>query len=458
MKLRSLYGWTLTLLLLLTVVAFWSGCDGKDDDDDSVGQVTMLLTDAIDGEFQSIEITVTKVLLLSKDRPPHTLWEGSQPVNILELSEYAELFVVGEEVPAGLYDKLRLQVAGVVQAVDADLQPVTFALPGNKIDLNPRGEFEVLPGQTLYLVLDFDATKTLAVSTAGIFRPVVFVNVLGTADVSPAIGDRLVRMRGEIEDTANASFVLCHPRVADPDYCVDVSLADATAFKEANGVLTVASVVSGDVGETAVAYGRVDLANAALDAVVVEVGTAFLQRPVKGSIDAVNADELTLTVEDGHDEVPEQTLTVRTGLARVFQCDGIELEAAELPSLVNREARVDGIYRPETAESGSIDATILIVQVCEDGERQAGVIERLDGERLQAQIRLENQERLCAQFRVRSAILVEDEVPEDNRAVELRSLAFNELEEGWTIQLFGAFNNGTQCFDVNAAVAEPPAG
>ena len=190
-------------LLILTVGLLMWGCDSDSDSDGTIpppvattGQVALLVTDASVEDFSSIRITVTQVELLSEELGQQTIWEGRQEIDLLELSLNSEIFA-GGEVPTGVYDKIRLHV-------DPDslvfVPPADFRLPGNvaKIDLNPRGKFEVSENETLWIQLDFDASKTLAVSNGGILRPVVFVDIIGdSADVSvtqrltPALKQRL---------------------------------------------------------------------------------------------------------------------------------------------------------------------------------------------------------------------------------------------------------------------------
>jgi hypothetical protein len=164
---------------------------------------------------------VTKVELLSEELGQQTIWEGRQEINILDLSDTSEIFAVGDKIPVGLYDKIRLHV----DPNSLEFVPqADFRLPGNvdKIDLNPRGKFEVREDETLWIRLDFDAAKTLAVSNGGILRLVIFADVIDP--MAAAVTRRLTRLRGEITEVNGASVVVCHPTITSTDFCPTVTV------------------------------------------------------------------------------------------------------------------------------------------------------------------------------------------------------------------------------------------
>ena len=90
---------------------------------------------------------------------------------------------MNQDVPVGTYNKVRLEVSDV-RAVggDCDVDGIEIKLPSGKIDLNPRGTFQVVDGEALAIRLDIDAKKSFLLHTAGnsgkcIFRPVIFVDI-----------------------------------------------------------------------------------------------------------------------------------------------------------------------------------------------------------------------------------------------------------------------------------------
>ena len=79
-------------------------------------------------------------------------------INLLELRDEDFLLTLKKRVPAGWYSKIRLEVKDTW----AECGPCDdFKLPSNRIDLNPRGEFQVRSGQTLSIRLDIDANKSI---------------------------------------------------------------------------------------------------------------------------------------------------------------------------------------------------------------------------------------------------------------------------------------------------------
>jgi hypothetical protein len=102
-------------------------------------------------------------------------------VDLLEYRDEDFLLTVKGGVPAGRYEKIRLEVADI-QSEGGQCDDNWIKLPSGKIDLNPRGGFEVLPDETLAIRLDIDANKSINLHPAGnsmkcIFRPVVFVDI-----------------------------------------------------------------------------------------------------------------------------------------------------------------------------------------------------------------------------------------------------------------------------------------
>ena len=121
-----------------------------------------------------------------------------------------------------------------------------------KIDLNPQGSFDVVPGETLYIQLDMDAKKSIKIDDVGngdyIFRPVVFVDVINHAQLG-----KLVRLSGIVTDLDDDRFYLCdvgmnyasHDRddddsdISDDDHyhqCVKVATDPETSYFTVDGM------------------------------------------------------------------------------------------------------------------------------------------------------------------------------------------------------------------------------
>jgi len=202
------------LILLLGLGLSACGGGGTSGAVDGMGSVGIVLTDAPSDEFQAINMTIVEILLLpdDDDAPPVSVFSGEQTVDLLSLRDHAELFAL-DDVPAGRYEKIRLilkQPDGL-ELVTLDGASHYPSLPGNgKLDLNPRGDFSVQPGEVLYLQIDVDADKSIHVRQTGNgryqFRPVVFVDI-----IDDRFSGKLVRRTGYVEALAAdySRFALC---------------------------------------------------------------------------------------------------------------------------------------------------------------------------------------------------------------------------------------------------------
>jgi hypothetical protein len=179
-------------VLLVCVPAFLllTGCGGGGGSSSSSsggsGTVAILLTDAPSDDFSVIELEITEISIapVNEDDDWVVIFEGSEKFNLLDLINEQLLLVVSDDIPAGLYKKIRLRLGDYLYVLDPDGNEVDMELkiPSGKIDLNPKGSFEVVPGETLSITLDVDANKSVNFHKAGnsgkwIFRPVVFVEV-----------------------------------------------------------------------------------------------------------------------------------------------------------------------------------------------------------------------------------------------------------------------------------------
>ena len=246
-------------VMVLFLAACGGGGGGGDSASNTVssggtGSVGLLLTDGPTDDFDAVNITVVKVELLS-DSGHFTIFQGEETVNLLDYRDDARIFSLHPSVPAGTYEKIRLTLSNielvkcedgaVIQPIDVDTCRNTIN-PGdqprlkgnNKLDLNPQGDFVVVPGGTLMVEIDIDAEKSIHIVETGNgkyqFRPVVFVKVITDSDPG-----KPVRVQGIIEDLdrVDREFVICSREinllpsidvVDGPIACVDVAYNDAT--------------------------------------------------------------------------------------------------------------------------------------------------------------------------------------------------------------------------------------
>jgi hypothetical protein len=183
------------------------------------GTVALFLADGPADDYDSIFITVCKVSLIPAKNNPNqsevVLYKSDRcfEVNLLELRDEDLLLTIKKRIPAGFYEKIRLEIDDIwSEGGPCDEPGKYFKLPSGRIDLNPRGGIFVKSGATLSVRLDVDANKSINLHEAGnsgkcIFRPVVFVDIetIKTPQRCPRIliGDiaRLIENRrtGEIE-------------------------------------------------------------------------------------------------------------------------------------------------------------------------------------------------------------------------------------------------------------------
>ena len=188
-KISALY-----FVLTLGLVAFLTGCNSSteetatltDDSNIGAGSVAVLLTDAPIDDFDQFFLTVTEISLLGEDGKV-TIFSGSEHLNLLDLDSHADLFSLADNIPAGDYHKIRMRVSDplLVELDDEgnEVQSIAPSMSGNgKLDLNPRQDLRVIPGETLAMQIDLDAEKSIHLIQQGNdtyrFRPVVFIDVL----------------------------------------------------------------------------------------------------------------------------------------------------------------------------------------------------------------------------------------------------------------------------------------
>lgn len=226
--------------------------------------VGLVLTDnPVEGYDQALA-TINSIDLIG-DGGTVPLYDGDPVViDFLALRDYQELFAVADDVPAGTYSKIRLRLDAFELIKLDDMGAVTEStnvrlVANGKVDLNPREDFEVAAGDTLFVTLDFDIEKSLKLTFAGKkkqpkLRPVVFVDV--TRKEPPP---RISRIRGVVDriDLANARLRLCEvERISQQliwnrdltlDACVMITTGDMTAVFDADGLpINVAALAVGD--------------------------------------------------------------------------------------------------------------------------------------------------------------------------------------------------------------------
>ena len=341
LKFRSLALGGLVSLAALIFAACGGGGSSSTSAGAGTGSVAIAMTDGPAEEFDEIIVSVVKIELFS-DSGRVTVFEGDKIFNLLDLTDEAEMFAIRNEVPAGSYSKIRLtltEIELIKRDADGNIVEQEYPkLPGNgKLDLVPRGEFRVLPGETLLLQIDMDANKSIHIVGTGSgkyqFRPVVFVDVM-----TEALYRKLVRVHGVVRaiDGSDQEFSLCetdipvriHDDRADDNSlsCIQVDVVDTTSIFDEQGQLVGFADLT--EGEQATVYGNFrrdardddddrddrhddsyhpELDDLELVAVVVEMGPEGTFQQLKGvaqsAVDA--ADRFTLDTRFGLNDVLE---------------------------------------------------------------------------------------------------------------------------------------------------------
>lgn len=211
------------------------------------GSFTLLVTDAETDRFNEIFVTINEAVLIpaGEDTEQQTILDDTLTIDLRALTDFSE-FLASAEVDAGTYAKLRLLVEDIeLNEVDDNgnlIDTRTANVPSGRIDLTPRGAFSIEGGEDEVVLIDFDADNSFKLVETGngriIFRPVVFISVLGQSAEDGETDDpgRFIRLHGQISspDPENATFELCgldmmsagNSDAVRPDTCASVTYGE----------------------------------------------------------------------------------------------------------------------------------------------------------------------------------------------------------------------------------------
>jgi len=268
-------------LLLVSCGGGGSGGSQSTAGSSGSGSVALLLADGPADEYSEILITITEVSLIPKEgrgRNPVAIFQNPEgiQVNLLDLRDEDYLLTVNRRVPAGVYEKIRLQISDIIPAGGPCS---SLKLPSGKIDLNPRGPIEVVPNRTLSIRLDVDANKSINVSASCNFRPVVFVDIEPGAPVRacPRI------LSGTISNIVKRGEIIVgfDLELEGRRGNLEVRVTDDTAVFDQNGEFGGRELLDNQKGEQVKVRGRLD-DDGRLQASVVVLGQVL---EVKGEVD-----------------------------------------------------------------------------------------------------------------------------------------------------------------------------
>ncbi|GAH47407.1 unnamed protein product, partial [marine sediment metagenome] len=316
-------------IICLSVAIFLGGCGGGGGGSavtsSGTGTVAVFVADGPADGYDHIWIHVTEVSLIPAEgtgRSPVVMFRSQSgkgyKIDLLDYREEDFLLTVKRRVPAGRYEKVRLKVKKIESDPPCDEEWIK--LPSGKIDLNPRGTFEVKPGETLLIRLDIDANKSINLHPAGqsgkcIFRPVVFVDIepvkwrLRCPRILKGEIDRLI---DEDSDGPIEGFMLA---LAGGRGTLEVHLLEDVVIFDDDGLPATSSDLA--IGQTVWVRGRLN-AKGCFQASLVVIGEVLL---VKGTVEDTVDDSdgvFPLQPDPGHEfvdgtidvKVEEETLVL----------------------------------------------------------------------------------------------------------------------------------------------------
>jgi hypothetical protein len=330
------------VLLILSVMALW-GCGsggGSGTSSGGTGSVALMLSDGPADEYEKLFITITQVTLIpapGNNLSPLTIYhsdEGCQ-VDLLEYRDEEFLFTLKHGIPAGTYEKIRLYVKDV-KPVGGPCEYLDVKLPSERIELVPRGPFQVERGETLAIRLDIDANKSINLHQAGqsgmcIFRPVVFV------DIEPI--DWMPRcpkiLKGTLEEFIDEDSVRGFQLMLSRDRgTLDVYLSETTVIFDDTGNL--GGVDDLEKYQPVWVRGKLDV-DGHFQATEVAVGDILV---LKGTVDS-NVDEddiFTLTLDPYQSVIGSLPVILSSETLILTGCDDKVTKSAINPGLPARVA------------------------------------------------------------------------------------------------------------------------
>jgi len=366
------------MAMLLGLSLFLGACGGSGGDaappTQGTGTVALLLTDMPTDDLDEINLKVVEATLIGGEGQQSIFSDAENPIQIdlLDLQNFSQP-IAFEDVPAGVYSKLRLRITDLVlvEYVEGEADIIhTPPLPANgKIDLLHSEGFEVLPGRTLVVELDMDANKSFHVVQTGNgkyrMRPVVFVEFSNTG--AP---DKLARIDGtitEVVDGAAGRFVLCSS--ADADTCIDVSVTTDGCVYDVDGIPTDTTALA--EGDDVVVIGRYSRmgGDIVLDAIVVEQGPAD---QFQGTVNSLPDDNgMFLMIDGGGNQF---TVELQDDCTQVLGPDGAIIGPSGL--LVGQGIEVEGITFAAETEGDPVllRAALIIVDGDDTEELLSGTI------------------------------------------------------------------------------------
>lgn len=175
---------------------FLTGCGGGSDSGPQTGTLGVSLTDAASGSFTAVNVTVSKVRVHQSSTASDTdsgwtdiTLNPARKINLLNLANGVLEDLGQMPLTAGHYTQLRLVLAtntGTNAANSVVLSGTTAEIPLDTPSALQSGiklinEFDVVAGQRVDLVMDFDALKSVVARGNGAYLLKPVVKIVPTA-------------------------------------------------------------------------------------------------------------------------------------------------------------------------------------------------------------------------------------------------------------------------------------
>lgn len=435
------------VFFVLSMLASCGSSGGGDSSAATTGRVSLLITDGVTEDFDEVNLTVTSISFLGEDDGHETIvFDESRVINLLALQNYSDLLVTAV-IAVGTYDKIRLYVTKV-ELVKEGQEPIITKLPANgKVDLNPRGTFEVTGDGHLMIELDVDAEKSIHIVKTGNgikynFRPVVFVNILEEEL-------KLVILDGKVLAKTETGFQLCDIEVMEADdSCLAVLLSGDTVVQ--NYLIAEGSIEDNNI---ATVLGKMSSASVNALHIVIASDNSEEQNLAlfKGkATSAVVANSFGMTTDDCELLLTTLTVSLDGYGARVFNKYGEVVDAGEIIECTDVD--VFGLAQPDLDSVTDIKAAFVIIDNSIDNRAISGtIVEKVDNI-----ITVDIGDEIISIFEcvdVVDAEMILLSIDEEDGII-LSDITVSDLDIGMSVRVYG--ENDGSCIAADFVVAITP--
>lgn len=433
-------------VLGLMALVFLSACGGGSDTtpvatnaEPTTGLVGLFFTDAPTDEFSAIKLNVVEAILIGGDNSQQVLFQGSEPIDLLDLTNFNEPIIFGE-VEIGTYTKLRLRIDNL-ELVPHEGASIFPALPANgKIDLLDASGFAVLPGRTLMVEIDMDANKSIKITGAGNGRKYNFRPVVKAKFMDGGSTHKLARVHGSVGNTpSDGSFILCD--IDSPDSCVTVMTDGMSSIFDNEGLATGFDSLAFE--DLVVVIGRYTTdPDIVLTALVLEIGGNAEQ--VKGNVVSDPMDSRFLLLDNNDSDL---LVELQPG-TKYFDASG-EIMADAI--VLGVDVEVEGV-KPAKADPADPDlmrAALVFLEAEEDEQISGTITEPFAAETRSFDLTLTEGGTTCVRVNDDADILLVDEANSEVTMGDFSSLAVDQ-----NVDLFGTTSLDDGCFDANEVIVE----